>query len=407
MTMLDDPRRKTQAARSCGRRCFRAGISLLEVLISIGVLAVGLMGVAALIPAAGFQAKEGARNERLAHVGKRVFREIDVRGLLEMSSDGTFQNLMFHYGVPLQPPFEKLRPPTAGVTAHSFCIDPLVTSPNVSNNAPGSVPDYSSNSGFRRTLPIVAPEDTLFSLSPGTVRTAFPNLPMAGMATFQRVALNVDPTSLVGVQSNDRFAASVAVVGDSLDFTVPKAKQLSPQQNFVTVLQGAPATKVNLLRNNESNLSWMIFCQPNTLSPIVDLQAATFAVSLVLFENRTTYDREYAGIVTASDLANKGRDVTIRFPNMTNLDTKKKFAKTLKRNSWIALGWQSPVNGNMFYQWYGIESVIEIAQANANIEIRRLGLKGPDWPYPAGTIYAVFVPRVAAVYTKVMPAKVR
>ena len=38
----------------------RAGISLLEVTFSIGVVMIGLIGIAALIPVAGSQARQGA-----------------------------------------------------------------------------------------------------------------------------------------------------------------------------------------------------------------------------------------------------------------------------------------------------------------------------------------------------------
>ena len=59
----------------------RFGISLMEVLISIGVVSIGLLGVVSLIPLASQQAEEGARNDRKANVGRRSFREFVVRGL--------------------------------------------------------------------------------------------------------------------------------------------------------------------------------------------------------------------------------------------------------------------------------------------------------------------------------------
>lgn len=56
------------------------GVTLIEVLISIFVVSVGLLGVAALIPLAGHQTEQGSRNDRKANVGRRSFREFMVRG---------------------------------------------------------------------------------------------------------------------------------------------------------------------------------------------------------------------------------------------------------------------------------------------------------------------------------------
>ena len=57
----------------------RRGISLLEVLVSIGVLSVGLLGVLALMPAASNQAKIGAQEDAAAILARRAFREMNVR----------------------------------------------------------------------------------------------------------------------------------------------------------------------------------------------------------------------------------------------------------------------------------------------------------------------------------------
>ena len=60
----------------------RRGISLLEVLISMFVLAVGLMGVAALIPAGQHEIVEAAKLDNAAMLGRAAFRDMQVRGYL-------------------------------------------------------------------------------------------------------------------------------------------------------------------------------------------------------------------------------------------------------------------------------------------------------------------------------------
>ena len=53
----------------------RSGVTLLEIMISIGVVGIGLIGVASLIPLAHFKAAEGVREERKALFGKRALRD--------------------------------------------------------------------------------------------------------------------------------------------------------------------------------------------------------------------------------------------------------------------------------------------------------------------------------------------
>ncbi len=64
------------------RRRSHCGISLLEVLVSIFILSVGLLGVAALIPIGNSQVIKGAIAHRGSELGERVYREIRLRGWL-------------------------------------------------------------------------------------------------------------------------------------------------------------------------------------------------------------------------------------------------------------------------------------------------------------------------------------
>ncbi len=59
----------------------RAAVTLLEVLISIFVLAVGLLSVAALLPVASFQAARAMTDQRTATLGEQIVRDFKARNL--------------------------------------------------------------------------------------------------------------------------------------------------------------------------------------------------------------------------------------------------------------------------------------------------------------------------------------
>jgi type II secretory pathway pseudopilin PulG len=60
----------------------RAGITLMEVLISIGILAVGLTAVITIIPAAGSQAQKALTETNKANVGLAALNDAITRGIL-------------------------------------------------------------------------------------------------------------------------------------------------------------------------------------------------------------------------------------------------------------------------------------------------------------------------------------
>jgi hypothetical protein len=67
----------------------RAGITLLEVLISIGILSVGLASVMALIPAGGNQAKKAIIEDRRGAMGVAGFADLVNYGMLNTSNWST------------------------------------------------------------------------------------------------------------------------------------------------------------------------------------------------------------------------------------------------------------------------------------------------------------------------------
>jgi Tfp pilus assembly protein PilV len=60
----------------------RRGITILEVLISIGILSVGLASVLALLPAGGSQARKAMVEDRRTALGENALADFEARGFL-------------------------------------------------------------------------------------------------------------------------------------------------------------------------------------------------------------------------------------------------------------------------------------------------------------------------------------
>lgn len=68
------------------RRRRRAGLSLLEVIFSVGIIILGLLGVAVLIPASGRIAQKGNMLDQASRAGHNWFRELETRGYMQPAS---------------------------------------------------------------------------------------------------------------------------------------------------------------------------------------------------------------------------------------------------------------------------------------------------------------------------------
>lgn len=103
----------------------RSGITLMEVLISIGILSIGLASVVALIPAGGSQAKKTVIEDRRGSMGAGAIADVVNYGMLNPATWSTIPTAP--YRVVIDPIGNGSFPSAAGLTAI-----------NVSNIAPGS-----------------------------------------------------------------------------------------------------------------------------------------------------------------------------------------------------------------------------------------------------------------------------
>lgn len=111
----------------------RPGISLLEVLICIGVVAIGLVSIAALIPVGGLQVQRANTEERKGTLGLNAFREFQIRGMDKIENWVRYKSPNWVNYENSTPPLDltaQINPPVSGfpdfVYLPPFAIDPLM-----------------------------------------------------------------------------------------------------------------------------------------------------------------------------------------------------------------------------------------------------------------------------------------
>ena len=260
--------------RSAGlNRRRRGGISLLEVLISVFVLSMGLLGVAAMIPLGKIAILKAAIADRSASCGVAGLHEARVRGMLNpnmwvdvLESGATPQAIVQNGWLDAR---------------QSFAIDPLFVAANPADlsNLPtlppllGGGPDNLCLERIKR-----------FPFAPGDYSPSarFPQMYIPEV-TMRRVTLNhiTYPTgSVIGDWLENQRIVSTGIFtwSDDVVFPVPDDEAERPRQmmlcrnggvsfsaEFPTRAHELPATPQSADYNG--NFSWMITVTPAARAP--------------------------------------------------------------------------------------------------------------------------------------------
>ncbi len=275
-------------------RCRRA-VTLLEVLISIFVLAIGLLSVASLVPVASFQAQCAAIDDRKAMLGQTAARDFKVRGFLRpdywRTSNGTLSITNSGTGVW-----------TSGATQTFPCyaIDPLM----------------------------IAAAGTKFT---GTAASTVDNF----IAANSNAPAGLVMKRLTSTIAQGTAADQVCTSQDDLVYTLPTADQGNPD--------GLPMGAYfsgNSKRAYDGRFTWLA-----TLVPVYGDQAAIVSrnemlLSIVVFNQRnfgvapqnSTSPTERAAKVTftGTPVSISGGDLTITDANQLNV--------AVNVGDWLMLG---------------------------------------------------------------------
>ena len=299
------------------RHMRRAGISLLEILISIGIVGIGLIGVAALIPLAHHKANEGVNKDRMSAVARRAFRDFKVRGFDQVGSLHPLANDALWVPAPAVPgsnaspatiyyqaeTFASLSDPRdvnrAGwqLRKQTYCFDPL-----------GVADKNWVASAYRAANSNGLPKPNEFpSISPklGTI---------ANTISIPRVSIRAQRG--VGGPMPFPQADRIFRVQDDLNFTISPEDKSFPrtQQYFQTDLNSDKLPDA-ARRMNSGDFSWMATLVPETrtvFDPMTGLPATFFPtdsdrykLSIVVFNKRVLFSRLLTQNTNANLAANQ------------------------------------------------------------------------------------------------------
>ncbi len=330
----------------------RSGLSLLEVLVSIGILLFGLTAVAMLIPVGKLAMVETNKSDRAGACGRAALRDIKVRGML-------------NYGLwwTQSPGAVVLPTDTPGIIA----IDPMGYA-----NLPTTLAGVTSG----------IPRYTLWETVGGGPKQA------------------LSPTS----------AAALCRWADELTFEIPPGSTTRPRamalDNWQRVVPYpvlpsdpvlAPAatswTPLDSTKNNVGNVTWFLTIAPSPAdalaTPVVPVSQRTiYSVSVVVCYKRVL--SSVGGVTDAEDSASftgaiggaGAGGVTLQISN-----SKWPSKWSLKNDDWILL------SGGGQTTWY---RVVGVGYDGTNTYIT---LVGPDW-LGGTTGTAVSISGVRDVYTE-------
>ncbi len=223
----------------------RTGISLLEVLISIGVIALGIFGVATLIPVAQFKVAEGTALDRIAAFGPSAAAEFRIRNMGSPNNwvVSPFANIKIAASTPGE------SSDNSGVLSKGFVIDPLGVIQGRQLFFP-SPPTGVQPSNALQQMPWLMPR------------------------------LNLTNTFTSNPLVNERLAQKIFYLGDDVDFDRPDEQEKQPRrQYFIDSSTGRPVSTVP-----GAQLSWFA-----TLSPVATpgVTSDEFVLSIVICKGRT------------------------------------------------------------------------------------------------------------------------
>jgi type II secretory pathway pseudopilin PulG len=318
----------------------RRAISLLEVLISMFIIAIGMLGVAALIGAGTSALNDTAKADRSAACGRAAMREVKVRKMLNpvysvagWSGVDSQGNVISVPEIPTRPYWYASDMATVVPSMDgAFVFDPLLI--------------------VQRHIEGVDP--ALFATFPASDPDGLPRL------TLDIFEPGFSPLNNLGLA--EKMYEKVFLWTDDKIFDRPDDEDKRPNGPGVPQLR----------------YSWMLTAVPKV--------GSTYAVSVIVFYRRDM-ESERVAAISFQGGGYGGGDVLLQAPS--GVANPEEYLE-VKPGTWIMVYTITP---NAIAYWYRV-----VSADNVDGDTRRLTIAGPDWHH--GPASAVLLNSVIAVYNK-------
>jgi Tfp pilus assembly protein PilV len=355
----------------------RRGISLMEVLISMFVLAIGLLGVAALIPAGRHEIVEATKLETAAMVGRNAFKEIQTRGYLNPELNPL--NLPTTASIGWRDDYTYGNAGTFRYHPNAVRTDGVRVPFTYTNPSSPTQADFDDPTKFSQQLRVVI--DPLGMTAPaGLYGNTFPFGAPTTPPPLRRI-VPFQPQSNAFATFDNTFRSSVDLVTQRNATN----KDLPPTQNYFS------AGGTLLRRMSEGNYSWFATIVSDPSRPATSGEVDV-AVAVFYKRNLGTVDESVSTTVTIpTSRLLSGGEASITLPAGR---------KPLKPGQWLMLAGSKSVGlGNWnYYRWY---RVLSAAVPNSS-NVQNVTLAGQDWD-ASRTTHAWLFDNIVNVYEKSMP----
>ncbi|MDA0659146.1 MAG: hypothetical protein O3C60_09905 [Planctomycetota bacterium] len=359
------------------RRLARSGISLIEILMSIGVLLIGLLGVVALFPAGQHRAQQSSMEDRKSLGGRRAVREFSIRDMDDTS------NWIYNSQAP--------HPANPADRRQSFCVDPrLFFSDTVAQQKEAWMFPFGGNP---------------YEKSGNNESIGF--MQRVSLKADTSAELPADPTTHLQYRMTRAQAEHVFAFENDLLFVKPDDTMLPVEQ--ATIASNATPLK----RQADGHFTWLA-----TLVPEPTSDSDYYHLSVVVSHKRLLQDPTLTPLDPESVAENVVRVVDGSGTGLSGGDLQLEVTQdslpawlhlqSLQPGDWLILHQRRQLSGGPFmsyFRWYRVAAAEEapnIKTLPGNVVNRRrmVTLQGPDWPGPLVAHTAILVRNVVAVYEK-------
>ncbi len=342
----------------------RHGISIIEVLVSMFILSVGLMGIASLLPIGQRQALLADQQDRLSSLGQNAVRSFRTRGL------SNFQWWCTASGASVT---QSSGAPNAVFQNGPIFIDPLLTA--AKGNAVSQVP-HTGTSRFLRF----------------------------GIKTNPNSSANLTNYGVVG--SGDAYRAQAEAIFMSRDDAAITPGTTPESASTAKFYKGGGST--DLRRDFDGEYSWAAMLTPTYVNnyPIGTAKGTPYAeqscqLHIVVFYRRPLSslvdenkfygrsiprEREVSAAITGGGIG--GGEVTIS-------TTASGYDLLVTPGEYVLL---FQPGSNYFAQWYRVLGAQTFDPSSETS--RQLTLTGPDWPAGMNNPRMIIFDGAVGVYTK-------